>query len=352
MPVFFPDATRAVVKTLDSIDIENTKTSGILVNTFHLWQGLNKNILENHGGIRGFMGWHGAVISDSGGFQVMSVIKKGITPGRINDEGIVFHPGKNRKVVFSPEDSVRFQMLLGTDMVVVLDDFTDPEVDYKKAAESVERTIAWAKRSKREFEKACKEKGLTGVKRPYLLGVVQGGEFMELREYCTKELVKIGFDGLGWGGWPFAGGKLNFKSAEIIAKNSPENYLLYGLGIGKPEDIITCFDLGFRIFDCVLPTRDARHGRLYVYNAESIGMIDIRKKDFYKLYNAEKEKHLSDPSKISDCCDCILCKNYSKGYLSHLFKIKDSAAGRLATIHNLRFYSMLMEKLQKELDNK
>lgn len=327
LPVFFPDATRAVVKTLDSVDIVGANTPGILVNTYHLWRELPANILKKFGGIREMMNWKGAVISDSGGFQVMSVIKKGITEGKITDEGIVSHPGKNKKLIFSPEDSIKFQMSLKTDMVVVLDDFTDPRADYKEAKESVERTLLWARRSKKEF--------LKYKSRPYILGVVQGGEFMDLREYCTKELVKIGFDGLGWGGWPFVDGKLNFESARVIAENAPKNYFLYGLGIGKPEDIVECFKLGYTIFDCVLPTRDGRHGRLYIFDD-----------DFYHCYDAKSAKHSLDNSKISNDCDCLLCKNYSKAYLYHLFKIGDITAMRLSSIHNLRFYSMLMAKLR------
>lgn len=345
LPVFFPDATRGFVKTLDSIDIENTSTLGVLVNTFHLWQILNQKILDKFGGIREFMGFRGAVISDSGGFQVMSVIKKGIAPGRITDEGIVLNPAKNKKIIFTPEESVRFQMSLATDMVVVLDDFTDPNVDYKKARETVERTVEWAKRSKMEFEKICKEKGLKKSNRPYLLGVVQGGEFMDLRKECTKRLVEIGFDGLGWGGWPIKNGKINFKSAEIISKFAPENYLLYGLGIGKPEDIITCYKLGFSIFDCVLPTRDGRHGRLYIFNSDSRDKIQITG-NFYRYYDAIKEKNKFDTSKISEYCDCILCKNYSRAYLYHLFKTENLTAMRLSSIHNLRFFSLLMQKIK------
>lgn len=295
------------------------------------------------------MGWDGAVISDSGGFQVMSVVKKGITPGKITDEGVVFHPSRNRKIVFTPEASVKLQMDIGTDLVVVLDDFTDPKSDRDEALDTVERTLDWARRSKAEFEKICSEKGIVGNKRPYLIGVVQGGEYMDLRKYCTEELVKIGFDGLGWGGWPFVDGKLNFKSAEVIAENTPKNYLLYGLGIGKPEDILKCFKLGFNIFDCVLPTRDARHGRLYVFDAPEISQIDLSKEKFYHCENPKKLSHISDPSKITSYCDCTLCQNYSKGYLSHLFKTGDPTAGRLASIHNLRFYSILMELLQKEI---
>jgi len=343
LPMFFPDATRAVVKALDFADIEGTKTPGVLVNTFHLWRGLDKKVLAKFGSIGKFMSWKGALVSDSGGFQVMSLIKSGKLKGKITDEGIVFYPGKNKKVVFGPQESIRFQLLLNTDLMVVLDDFTDPKSSYAEAKKSVERTLLWARRSKKEFEKLTKGK----KEKPYLLGVVQGGEYLDLREYCTKELVKIGFDGLGWGGWPFdETGKINFASAEVIAKNTPKNYLLHGLGIGKPEDIVQCVLLGFNIFDCVIPTRDGRHGRLFTYNSDSIDKIDVRKKDFYSIYNADREANLLNNSPVSSACDCLLCKKYSKGYLAHLFKIKDVTAMRLASIHNLRFYSLLMEKLR------
>ena len=347
MPVFFPDATRAVVHSLDTSDLESTKTPGILVNTFHLWQELGTDVLKKFGGIREFMNWRGAVISDSGGFQVMSVIKSKNIKGKIIDEGVVFYPSKNKKKILTPEKSIEFQMKLNSDMVIVLDDFTDPAVPYAEAKISVERTLDWARRSKAEFEKICKERNLI-KNRPYILGVVQGGEFMDLREYCTKELVKIGFDGLGWGGWPFVNGKINFESAKVIARNSPQDYFLYGLGIGKPEEIVKCAKLGFNIFDCVLPTRDARHERLYVYNFDSIESINLNVQNFYSFYTPGKEKYCKDQTPVSTACDCLLCKKYSKAYLAHLFKINDFTAGRLATIHNLRFYSILMEKLQRD----
>lgn len=186
--------------------------------------------------------------------------------------------------------------------------------------------------------------------RPYLLGVVQGGEYLDLRKYCTKELVKIGFDGLGYGGWPMKEtGGFNFDVPRVIAENSPKDYLLYGLGVGKPDDIVKCFDLGFYIYDCVLPTRDARHSRLYVFNADSIEDIDVRKSNFYSFLDPSKQIYSSDLEPISDACDCLLCKRYSRSYLNHLFKTDETTSLRLATIHNLRFYSLLMEKLQKEL---
>lgn len=349
LPVFYPDATRAVLKTLDSSDIESTHTPGILVNTWHLYRELGKTMFKHFDGVREFMDWHGGVISDSGGFQVMSIVKKIDGKGAITDEGVYFRLNKNKKVLFTPEKSVEFQMMLNPDMVVVLDDFTPPGVGVRVARETVRRTIEWAIRSKEEFEKQCKKRGLSEKERPYLLGVVQGAEHLDIRAECTQELVRIGFDGLGYGGWPIdPEGNFNYDIAKTIAENAPESYLLYGLGIGKPEEIVGCFDLGYQIFDCVLPTRDARHKRLYVYTADSIDQINIRSEKFYSYYVPDKEKHFKDTSPISTACDCLLCTRYTRAYLAHLFRIQDSTALRLATIHNLRFYSILMEKLKAE----
>lgn len=349
LPLFFPDATRAVIKTLDSVDVENTKTPGILVNTYHLYQELGKNVLKEHHGIRGFMNWPGAIVSDSGGFQVMSVVKSGSVKGEIIDKGIVLRQRKGRTDIFTPEKSIRFQMLLKTDMVVVLDDFTEPKANRKKAKETVERTILWAKRSKEEFLKCCQEQKLTEKNRPYLLAVVQGGDYLDLRKECAQRLTTIGFDGFGYGGWPLTtSGDFNYDVARVIARNAPDNYFLFGLGIGKPEEIVGCVDLGFDIFDCVLPTRDARHKRLYVFNADSIDKINLRQPKFYSFYIPNKEKYYHDTRPVSQACDCLLCRHYTRAYLAHLFQIGDSTALRLATIHNLRFYSLLMEKLRPE----
>jgi queuine tRNA-ribosyltransferase len=353
LPVFFPDATRAVVRSIDTSDLESTKTPGILVNTFHLWRELGSDVLKKFGGIGDFMDWHGGIISDSGGFQVMSVIKSGAMKGKITNEGVVFYPSKNKKVILTPEKSIEFQMSLKTDMVIVLDDFTDPKDGYDEAKISVERTINWAKRSRAEFDRICKGRNLVKRERPYILGVVQGGYYQDLRKYCAVELAKIGFDGFGYGGWPISKeGKFDIKTAKTIAGSTPKGYFLYGLGVGKPDEIAACAKLGYNIFDCVLPTRDARHGRLYVYDAESIDEINIMKSKFYSFYTPGKEKYLSDTSSVSTACDCLLCRKYSKAYLAHLFRINDFTAGRLATIHNLRFYAILMEKLREALDIK
>lgn len=342
LPVFFPDATRGLIKSLDTEDIENTKTNGILVNTYHLYKDLGIDYIQKRGGIKKFMNYGGYVISDSGGFQVGSLIKMNPTSGYVNDKGATFKPVGEKIVKLTPEDSIKFQLELGSDMVVVLDDFTDPKATYDEAKASVERTILWAKRSKSEFDRLCGQKLTANDQRPLLLGVVQGGYFQDLRKYCAVELAKIGFDGFGYGGWPMnLDNTFDLESAKTIAENTPEGYLLYGLGIGMPEDIVALSKLGYNIFDCVLPTRDARHGRAYIFNGES-----IESDHFYDFLMLKKGKMMQDDSKLSEFCDCLTCTRYTRSYLSHLFKTGDSSAGRLLTIHNLRFYSMLMEKIQ------
>ncbi len=348
LPIFFPDATRAVVRGVDSVDIKNTKTPGILVNTYHLIHDLGEVVIEKHGGVRGLMGWEGGVISDSGGFQMFSLVHRGNGASRVTDEGIHFRLEGKRSVILTPETSVAFQMVLKPDMVVVLDDFTRPGASYEEASASVDRTIAWARRSKDEFERICEAEKIAKDKRPYLLAVVQGDNYLDLRRECAARLAEIGFDGFGYGGWPLLpdGGGLNWEVTRTLAKATPPDYFLYGLGLGKPEDIVGCVKLGFNIFDCVLPTRDARHGRLYVYNAESVEDIDVTKENFYSYFSPQKGKYGSDTEPVSRACDCLLCANYSRAYLNHLFKVEPVAAKRLATIHNLRFYSLLMEKLR------
>jgi|SRR3989339_855281 len=351
LPIFFPDATRAVLKTLDSLDLKHTQTPGVLVNTFHLFQDPGASVIEQFGGIRPYMGWGGGVISDSGGFQVMSLAKTFGGKNSVTDKGVVFkYQGK--KIELTPEISIRTQMKFKTDMVVVLDDFTDPKNNHSEAEVSVTRTIKWAQECKKVFNKIVKEKKLTPKNTPYLLGVVQGGSYLDLRRLCIKELLDIGFDGLGYGGWPInEDGTFNYDVAQTIADHTPPEYFLYGLGIGKPHEIVRLVKIGWNIFDCVLPTRDARHRRLYVYKDQNIDDIDIHQDKFYSFFTPDKEIYYRDIKPVSSACDCLLCQHYSRSYLAHLFRIKEMTAGRLATIHNLRFYSTLMEKLQITYQN-
>ena len=351
-PVFFPDATRGVIRTIDSEDIKNTHTPGVLVNTYHLYRELGASVLRKYGGIRPFMGWDRAVISDSGGFQVMSLAKKNQKRGAVTDKGVTFMPpGSKKKILLTPEISIAFQFEIKPDMLVVLDDFTPPGASRTQARETVERTILWAKKSKEEYLRQLQKRRIDDKDRPLLLGVVQGGEYDDLRIECAQALSEIGFDGFGYGGWPMDElGNFQYKTAQLIADHTPKDYLLYGLGIGKPQEVVSLSRMGYHIFDCVLPTRDARHKRLYVYKADSINKINLEKPDFYDYCVPDKEKYYKDTEPVSKACDCQLCKNYSRGYLAHLWRIKETTALRLCTIHNLRFYSILMQKLQKELN--
>lgn len=331
-PIFFPDATKGYIRSIDFVDLSTTGIKGILVNTYHLYKDLGIEYFRKIGGIKKFLNYDGLVISDSGGFQIGSLLKMYSGKGHISNNGVLFKPDGEKQIMLTPEKSIQFQMALKTDLMVVLDDFTDPKATYEQAKVSVDRTLKWAYRSKKEFEKLLLQNNGYKNTRPLLIGVVQGGKYQDLRAYCAQELVKIGFDGLGYGGWPIdENGNFDLVSAKTIADNCPKNYLLYGLGIGKPKDIVSLSKLRFSIFDCVLPTRDARHGRAYV--------------SINKTINLKNGKSKVDDDPIDKKCKCTTCIRYSKRYINYLFKNKDFTAGRLVTIHNLYFYAKLIESL-------
>ncbi len=344
-PLFFPDATRGEVRQLSFEDVKKVGLPGILVNTFHLLRLVGTEKTELAGGIKSHLGWDGAMISDSGGFQVMSIAKKNGGNSTVTDEGVTFTiDGVAHH--FSPEDSIKYQMAMRTDLMVVLDDFTPPDATYEEAVVSVNRTTLWAKRCKATYLAECERLGITEGKRPYLIGVVQGAYFVDLREQSMRELVEIGFDGYGYGGWPMRDGKFDISTAKLMADQLPKNSVLYGLGIGKPDDIVKCTELGYQIFDCVLPTRDARHGRLYVYIDRSIDEIDVQKEGFYEFYNPRQALHLEEKDPVSTACDCELCTTLTRAEFATMWRARDERVLRLATIHNLRFYAILMEKLR------
>lgn len=343
-PLFFPDATRGEVRQLSFEDVKKVGLPGILVNTFHLRRLVGTEKTEVADGIHKYLGWDGAMISDSGGFQVMSIAKKGGGNSTVTDDGVTFTID-GAKHHFSPEDSIKYQMAMRTDLMVVLDDFTPPDATYEEAVVSVNRTTLWAKRCKATYLAECERLGVPEGKRPYLIGVVQGAYFDDLREQSMRELTEIGFDGYGYGGWPMRDGKFDIATAKLMADQLPKDSVLYGLGIGKPDDIVKCVKLGYQIFDCVLPTRDARHGRLYAYTAESMDKIDVQKGGFYEYYNPRQAKHLEEKIPISGACDCELCTTLTRAEFATMWRARDEKVLRLATIHNLRFYAILMEKL-------
>jgi len=344
-PLFFPDATRGEVRQLSFEDVNKVGLPGILVNTFHLLRLVGTEKTIEAGGIHKYLGWDGAMISDSGGFQVMSIAKKYGGNNTVTDEGVTFTLDSVDHH-FTPEDSIKYQMAMMTDLMVVLDDFTPLTATHEEAEVTVKRTTLWAKRCKETYLAECERLGIPEDKRPYLIGVVQGGEYEDLRLKSIKELTEIGFDGYGYGGFPMKAGKFDEKMAKFMADNLPKDSVLYGLGIGKPDDIVKCVNCGWQIFDCVLPTRDARHGRLYVYTAESMDKIDLTKESFYGHYNPRQALHLEEQTPVSSACDCELCTTLTRADFAQMWRARDERVLRLATIHNLRFYAILMEKLR------
>jgi queuine tRNA-ribosyltransferase len=345
LPAFFPDATRAVVRAVDSRDLEACGVAGLVVNVFHLSSRPGAGLIKHAGGVHTFMDWRRPIASDSGGFQLMSMIRENPRYGTITRRGIHFTDldGNRKKVLFTPERSIRQQFNLGADLMICLDDCPSPEATAGEVAVAVERTVQWAKRCKAEFDRLLRSRQGAGPQ-PLLLGVIQGGYDKALRTECAGQLLDLGFDGFGFGGWPLTpDGELAGEILAHTAGLAPEHLPRFALGIGKPEHIVSCYQMGWRIFDCVLPTRDARHGRLYVFDALDPDQIDVRAREFYHFVYVRDEKHKRQTGPISPTCDCPCCQHYSLGYLHHLFDIGDALGMRLATLHNLRFYTRLLE---------
>lgn len=346
LPAFFPDATRAVVRSLDSQDIKNCGIEGLVVNTFHLLSKPGSRVIALNGGIHKFMDWKGHIISDSGGFQVFSLIANSSKFGSVSKKGFIyrFDKGTNREIL-TPEKCIQKQFQFSSDIMVCLDYCTHPEDPYDKQKTSVEYTILWAKKCKDHFDKMLDEKKIDIDSRPLLFAVIQGGRYSDLRRECAEQLIEMGFDGYGYGGWPISDGKLE-ETLELVAQISPSSKPRYALGIGKPENVVKCTNMGYSLFDCVIPTRDARHRRLYAFSEDpkTSSLIDS---DFYRCLYMLDKKYIDDSRPIDEKCDCLCCRNYSRSYLYHLFRIEDTLAYRLATIHNLRFYAKLMEALRQ-----
>jgi len=354
LPVFFPDATRGVIRSLDSKDLKDAGTSGLIVNTYHLLSQPGTENLSSIGGIKKLMNWDEWIISDSGGFQMFSIVQKNKKLGEIHDNGVDFYlssKGQKQKYEITPEKCIQIQFDINSDIMIALDYFTPFNASLEMTKRSVDLTIEWGKRCMVEFKKQCKKRGFTETNRPALFGVVQGAHYKEERTRCAFELEKIGFDGYGLGGWTFDdSGKVDLDIIEHIAKVTPDNKPRYGLGIGDPQSVVDLIRIGYSIFDCVLPTRDARHKRLYVFKKdpnEIVNIFEEEKDTWYGYINVGKSIYANNTDSISDYCDCYVCKNYSKAYINHLFKIGDSLAFRLATIHNLAFYNKVIELASK-----
>ncbi len=346
LPAYLPDATLGVVRGVDSADLEACGTEAVVMNGFHLMQRPGSSTVQALGGLHRMAGWSRPIVTDSGGFQAYSLIRQNPKYGSLNDKGITFQPdGAARKFFFSPEKTIQLQLSYGSDVVICLDDCTHVDDALAEQTLSVQRTIAWARRCKQEFERLVAQKGLTPARRPLLFGVIQGGGSLELRKRCAGELLEIGFDGFGFGGWPLDDkGSLLSDIIAYTRELVPPELPMHALGVGHPANVVECFRLGYDLFDSAMPTRDARHGRLYRF--EGAGARATLAGKWFSYVYINDEQHIKSDQPISDVCDCLCCARYSRGYLHHLFKIDDSLFIRLATIHNLRFMAQLMKRLQ------
>ncbi|GHU74098.1 tRNA-guanine transglycosylase [Clostridia bacterium] len=349
LPAFFPDGTRAVVRCVDSADLEAARVPGIVINTYHLMTHPGISVVKALGGAHGLMGWNGPILTDSGGFQVFSLIKENPKRGTVRPDGVQFKQDNGDTVKLTPESCIRMQFALGSDAMMCLDECTDMEDSYDACAQSVERTLKWAKACRAEYERQLEQRKIVNDDRPKLLGIIQGGAFPELRRQCADGLKALRFDGYGFGGWPLdKSGQLDEATLQLTADLMDENLPKYAMGLGMPESVVACSKMGYNLFDCVAPTREARHNRLYIFNEDwtTIQDVDMHADGFCRRLYPLDDEHWRDPRPLSRVCDCICCTRYSRAYLSHLYRIGDPLAYRLGTIHNLRFYSQMMERLR------
>lgn len=347
-PTFLPDATSGVVRSLDAGDLEGCGVQAVVMNTFHLMQRPGSSTVQALGGLHAMAGWHRPIVTDSGGFQAYSLIRQNRRCGRLTDRGITFQPeGSSRAFQLTPEKAVQLQLGYGSDVVICLDDCTHVDDPAETQEESVRRTVAWSRRCKREFERIVAQKRLAGENRPLLFAVIQGGGSLELRKRCAGELLDVGFDGFGFGGWPLdSSGNLLVDLLGYTRELVPRQFPTHALGVGHPTGIVAGARLGYELFDSALPTRDARSGRLYggTWSPPSPGL------DWFDYLYIQDDRYIKDASPVLDGCDCRCCARYSRGYLHHLFEIKETLAFRLATIHNLRFVTRLTEQLRAIAD--
>jgi queuine tRNA-ribosyltransferase len=318
------------------------------MNTFHLMQRPGSSTIQALGGLHDMSGWPRPIVTDSGGFQAYSLIRQNPKFGQLTEKGLTFRPeGSDRKFQLTPEKSIQLQISYGSDVVVCLDDCTHVDASFEEQRLSVDRTVAWAARCKKEFTRLVEQKRLGEDERPRLFGVVQGGGYRELRKECAEALLEIGFDGYGYGGWPLDGdGNLLADIVGYVRELVPPEFPLHALGVGHPENVLACYDLGYGMFDSAMPTRDARHGRLYTFTQPETAPMAGLAGNWLKYQYINDEKHIKADLPADRNCDCLVCRRYSMGYLHHLFKLNDSLFFRLATIHNLRHMIQLCDRIR------
>lgn len=321
-PIFMPVGTQATVKFLSPEELYDLNAGIILANTYHLWLRPGEDIVDKAGGVQKFMNYKGPMLTDSGGFQVFSLADN----RKITEEGVTFKSHLDgTKLFMSPEESIRVQNKIGADIIMSFDECIPFPATYEYAKNSTERTLRWALRGKQAHNNPNQA----------LFGIVQGGDFQDLREHCAKELVKMDFDGYSIGGTSVGEDKETmYRMIDYAVKYLPEDKPRYLMGVGAINDLLEGISRNVDMFDCVLPTRIARHGTL----TTSQGRINI-KKAMYK----------DDFTPLDPNCDCYTCRNYTKAYLHHLFRAKEGFGMRLMSIHNIRFLIKLMEDARQAI---
>lgn len=322
-PMFMPVGTLATVKGVSPEELKEMNAGIILSNTYHLWLRPGEDIVSKAGGLHKFMNYDGPILTDSGGFQVFSLGKT----RRLEEEGVYFKSILDGQNLFlSPEKAIDIQNKLGADIIMSLDECAPYPCTHEYMENSVERTLRWAKRGKDAHH---------NTENQALFGIVQGGEFADLRERCAKALVEMDFPGYSIGGTSVGEPKdVMYKMIDDAIKWLPEDKPRYLMGVGNPIDLIEGAMRGIDMFDCVLPTRVARHGALMT----SHGRVNIN-----------NEKYKEDFTPLDDECDCYTCKNYTKAYLRHLHKTDEIFGKRLLSIHNIRFLLKLSEDIRQAI---
>jgi len=322
-PAFMPVGTYGTVKGMLPRDIQQIGAEIILGNTFHLMLRPGTEVIKQHGDLHDFIHWQGPILTDSGGFQVFSLGDM----RKISEQGVNFKsPIDGSPVFIDPEKSMQVQRDLGSDVVMIFDECTPYPASEKQARDSMQLSLRWAARSKQAH----------GDNPAALFGIVQGGMYEQLRDESLAALVDIGFDGYAIGGLSVGEPKEDMiRILEHLADTMPADRPRYLMGVGKPADLVEAVRRGVDMFDCVMPTRNARNGHLFT----SHGVVKIR--------NA---KYRNDTSPLDSECDCYTCQNFSRGYLHHLEKCGEMLGAQLNTIHNLRYYQRLMQDLRTAIE--
>jgi len=344
LPAFLPDATYGQVRSLDAQDLAACGVQAVMMNSYHLMQKPGTTVISALGDLHAFSGWQGPIFTDSGGFQAYSLIRQNSNFGSFSDDGILLKDAAHdKKIALTPEKSMQIQWKMGADVLFCLDDCTHVDDVDSEQVLSVQRTVTWAKRCKQEFQRLQENSKHDTDHQRKLFAVVQGGSSRLYRETCARELLEIGFNGYGYGGWPLdKDGNLVEDILGYTRELIPSQFPMHALGIGHPYNLVKTYQLGYQLFDCAMPTRDARHGRLYKLRGE----ITFDDPTWLNYIYAQDERHIRDEKPIDPACDCPTCQHYSLGYIHHLHQINESLFTRLATIHNLYFMARIIRHLR------